>query len=72
MVDLRGELWFTLTMTKAEAIKHFGGSTKVAKALGITKQAVYKWPEELPEGRQFQIEILTQGKLKAERRVNAV
>ncbi|MGI0034331.1 MAG: Cro/CI family transcriptional regulator [Nitrososphaera sp.] len=32
-------------MTKAEAIKMFGGRSKLAKALGITFQAVAQWSE---------------------------
>ncbi|MHB8372239.1 MAG: Cro/CI family transcriptional regulator [Thermoplasmataceae archaeon] len=35
-------------MTRAEAIKKFGSVINLAKALGITRQAIYAWPEELP------------------------
>lgn len=36
--------------TKQEAIQIFGGSMRaVGDALGITRQAVYQWPEELPQ-----------------------
>jgi len=54
-------------MKKQDAIEHFGDAVKLAKALGISKQAVYKWPDVVPEGRQYQLEIVTQGKLQAER-----
>jgi hypothetical protein len=36
-------------MTKTDAIEMLGGSiTAASKALGITYQAVDKWPDELP------------------------
>ena len=35
-------------ITKQQAIQHFGNSTKLAKALGITKGAVSQW-KEIPE-----------------------
>ena len=35
-------------MTKIEAVRKFGSVINLAKALGITRQAVYAWPEELP------------------------
>lgn len=52
-------------MTKEEAIKHFGGAPALAEALGVFRQAVYQW-DEIPAGRQFQIELLTGGALKAD------
>lgn len=33
--------------TKAEAAKVFGGINAMARAVGISKQAVHAWPEEL-------------------------
>jgi transcriptional repressor of cell division inhibition gene dicB len=58
-------------MTKTDAIKFFGSSSNLAKALGVTKQAVSRWPDDIPDGRQFQIEVITDGKLKADRKVAA-
>jgi len=52
-------------MKKADAIEHFGGEVPLAKALGITPEAIYQWKERVPRGRAFQIEILTNGVLKA-------
>ncbi len=49
-------------------IKHFGGVGATARVLGISKQAVSKWPDPIPLGRQYQIEVLTEGKMRAERR----
>lgn len=52
-------------MKKQAVINHFGSVKGVADALGITVQSVYEWPEDIPLGRQYQIELLTKGKLKA-------
>ncbi|MCX4186747.1 Cro/CI family transcriptional regulator [Methylophaga sp. OBS4] len=54
-------------MTKDQAIKHFGGASKLANALGITKQAVNNW-DDIPDVRQYQIQVLTDGALKADRK----
>lgn len=53
-------------MTKSEIVEYFGGVQQVADALGITYQSVREWPDDrVPEGRQYQIQVLTKGKLKA-------
>lgn len=52
-------------MTTAEAIAHYGTPAALAAALGIFPQAVYQWGEFPPLGRQYQIQTLTDGKLKA-------
>lgn len=54
-------------MRKEDAIRHFGSATKLARALGITKQAISKWGDNVPAGRDYQIEVLTDGALKAPR-----
>lgn len=56
-------------MTPNQVIEHFDGIPKAAKALGITYQAIQQWilKGEVPEGRQYQIELLTNGQLKADR-----
>lgn len=54
-------------MTKTEVINYFGSISKAADALNIRYQSVYEWPENgVPIGRQYQIELLTKGALKAE------
>jgi hypothetical protein len=51
-------------MQKSEAIEHFGGATKLANALGLkSRQAIYAWPEEVPELYQYKLYHLTRGKL---------
>ena len=51
-------------MKKSDVIEHFGGIQQTADALGIRYQSVYEWPDVVPEGRQYQIQIITGGKLK--------
>lgn len=50
-------------MKKQQVIDHFGSVRAVSDALGITYQSVREWPEEVPEGRQFQIQVITNGQL---------
>ena len=53
-------------MKKLDVIAYFGGVTKTAKALGISKSAVSLWGEDIPYGRACQVQLLTKGKLKTE------
>ncbi len=55
-------------MQKSAVLEHFGTVTATAKALGISHVAVRKWSETIPQGRAYQIEVLTGGKLKASAR----
>ncbi|MDM5088519.1 Cro/CI family transcriptional regulator [Aeromonas bestiarum] len=55
-------------MQKSAVLEHFGTVTATAKALGISHVAVSKWSETIPQGRAYQIEVLTGGKLKADSR----
>lgn len=52
-------------MTTSNAVKYFGSKAAIARAIGINKAAVSQWGETIPEGRAYQIEVLTGGKLKA-------
>jgi hypothetical protein len=54
-------------MRKSDVIEHFGSVKAAAKALGLTSQAVSMWPETVPKTRQWQIDVLTEGKLRAQR-----
>lgn len=51
-------------MSLDEVVDYFGSPSKVAKALGISRQAVALWAE-VPELRQMQIQVLTGNKLVA-------
>lgn len=53
-----------------EVLDFFGKSqTKVARALGIAQSNVSKWVKSghVPELRQYQLQLLTKGKLKADK-----
>ncbi|MGY3888003.1 Cro/CI family transcriptional regulator [Aeromonas aquatica] len=53
-------------MKKKDAIDHFCGDHKLAQALGCKPQAISQWSDLVPQGRAYQIEVLTGGKLKAD------
>lgn len=56
-------------MTISDAIEHFGNQTNLAKALeNCSPQAVQQWVAkgEIPRGRQYEIEVITSGNLKAD------
>lgn len=48
------------------AVDYFGTKAAIADALGIKRSAVSQWGETIPKGRAYQIEVLTDGKLKAD------
>ena len=54
-------------MTKQQAIAYYGSATKLAQALSVSKTAVSLWSDVIPIGRQYQIEVITNGRLKADR-----
>lgn len=50
-------------MRKAAAVEHFETESAVARALGITHQAVNNWPDIVPKGSAYQLQVITAGKL---------
>ena len=50
-------------MLKSQAIKFFGNASRLGAKLGVTRQAVYQWPEELPDRWQYAIHHLSEGQL---------
>ena len=50
-------------MTTFEAMRFFGGATKLAEALGLTRDAIYKWGAYPPNGTQYKIMVLSGGRL---------
>lgn len=54
-------------MTTQEAVAHYGGVKKLADALGVWPQVVYAWGERPPMSRQYELEVKTDGQLKADR-----
>jgi hypothetical protein len=53
-------------MKTRDAANYFGSKKKLAEALGIQPSAVTMWGEVIPISRQYQIQILSNGKLMAE------
>lgn len=54
-------------MKTKEASDFFGGTKELADALGIWPHVIYRWGEYPPMARQYEIEVKSGGKLKAER-----
>ncbi len=57
-------------MTPNDVVQHFGTQVKAAQALGIKQSSIAGWIKNgaVPEGRQYQIQLLTGGKLQADRK----
>jgi len=53
-------------MDKQTAIDFFGSAAALAKALGVSKSAVSQWGEQVPMRRQFEIEHVSGGALRAD------
>ena len=51
-------------ITKANAVDAIGSVKELAAMLNITVQAVYDWPDVIPEAMAARLEKLTDGKLK--------
>jgi len=51
-------------MKKTHAIKVFGSQSAIARHCGLTRQAVQKWPAEVPFYWQHYLAAISDGKLK--------
>ena len=56
-------------MKTQEAIDYWGGVKNLADDLKTWPQTIYQWGEYPPMGRQYEIEIKSDGQLKAEKEV---
>ena len=56
-------------MLTKDAIDHFGSQTALAEALGIRQASVAGWGKTVPPLRQLQIQVLTNGKLRADKTI---
>ena len=55
-------------METKDVFDYFGGVGKTAKALGLSQSTVSEWQiNGIPEGRQYQIELATKHKIKADK-----
>ena len=57
-------------MTTKDAITWAGSAKKLADFLEIWPQTVYQWEEYPPRAKQYELEVRTNGELKAERQRN--
>lgn len=57
-------------MQKTEAIQYFGSAQKLATALGLkSRQAIYAWPDEVPDRWQYKIHHMSGGVLQLSERL---
>jgi len=59
-------------MTTEEVVEYYGSIKKVCSALDIYPQSFYAWGEHPPLLRQYQLQVLTDNKLKAEGQPNGI
>ena len=50
-------------MTTQEAVQLWGGHVRLAKVLGITRDAIYKWGDYPPNETQYKLMVLSGGRL---------
>ncbi|CAB4223435.1 DNA-binding transcriptional regulator DicC [uncultured Caudovirales phage] len=53
-------------MLKETAIKHFGSAAAVGRAIGRAPSAVTEWPDVVPEGMAYKIQVITGGLLQVD------
>ncbi len=53
-------------MTKSDAVEYFGSQSAVAGVLGISRMAISGWGDTIPEQRQAQLQIISNGDLVAD------
>jgi len=53
-------------MKTADVIAFFGSQTNASKALNCNRWSIYKWGENVPSARQFEIEVKSGGVLKSD------
>lgn len=58
-------------MKTKDAAAFFGSKKKLADVLLINPSAVTQWGEFVPESRQYQLQVLTRGKLKVSEKQSA-
>lgn len=61
-----------IKISKAEAIAAFGGNASdLARALGVTPQAIYQWGDEVPEAAAMKLAFVLKPKDFAKHRRDA-
>jgi len=54
-------------VTTKEAKDYYGGIRQLSEALDIWPHNISRWGEYPPKSRQYELEVRTQGALKAEK-----
>lgn len=54
-----------IILKTSDAVAYFGNKVSLAEALGVTKQAVSAWGENVPEQSAWPLFYITEGKIKA-------
>ena len=54
-------------MKTKEAVAHFGGAKELAQVLDIWPNTIYSWGDYPPKAKQYEIQVKTGGKLRAEK-----
>ena len=57
---------YNIGVKTQSAIDHFGSVAKLAAALGISRTAIYLWKDDVPQGRAFQLQLMTGGALQVD------
>ena len=55
-------------MKTKEAVDFYGGVKALAVELDIWPHVVYRWGDSPPLARQYELEVKTKGKLKADKK----
>ena len=55
-----------MSVKKADVINYLGSAAELARKLNISEAAVSQWGDTIPQGRAYQIEVVTGGALKAD------
>ena len=60
---------YNSAMTPNDLLEYFGSKAEIARAFGIEPPSITDWfsTGEVPETRQYQAELATNGKLRAAR-----
>lgn len=53
-------------MKTKDAIEYYGSIKKLAEELGIWPHNISRWGDSVPKSRAYELEVKTDGKLKAE------
>ncbi len=51
-------------MEKKKVLDYYGNARKVSQLAGLTRQAVYQWPDPIPMKWALRLERMTNGELK--------